>query len=237
MPILNMIYWATGGTPTREPWADTVAYYPLEANTNDYSGNNRNAVSTTWNLTFTTSTDGYACANFPWSTYIEYWTQWSQINYWTTWCTIALWLWDIGNNAGTSYDTNGVLSWHVASDNNILIWIASSNNVWGTGNLMFVSKNQAQAVTNSSLYNTNWMHLYTFTTATDGTMKYYKDSVLVGTYSFNFSSTPSWDDCKIWWNNRDTRQRRYYKGKMRQVVFEKKTRTADDVLLYYNTTK
>lgn len=42
MPILNMIYWATAWGGWWQPWANTIAYYPLDADYSDYSWNGYN---------------------------------------------------------------------------------------------------------------------------------------------------------------------------------------------------
>ena len=60
MPIINLVYEAPTIEP-RTPWANTVAYYPLDTDFNDASWNSRNLTNT--NATITTL-NGVDCAYY-----------------------------------------------------------------------------------------------------------------------------------------------------------------------------
>lgn len=44
-------------SPWWQPWANTIAYYPLTSDMNDYSGNNRNLTVESWTITYNSSTN------------------------------------------------------------------------------------------------------------------------------------------------------------------------------------
>ena len=64
MPIINLVYEA----PEQwwQPWANTVAYYPLVADFNDESWNNKDLSTYTWTPTITTL-NWVSCAYYDWS--------------------------------------------------------------------------------------------------------------------------------------------------------------------------
>lgn len=236
----EVFVWTTKVRPTWwKPNANTIAYYPLEINTNDYSWNSRNATQVWSSITFTTSTDGYKCANFTWdsNSYIKYGTQWSSLNLGTTDVTVSFWAWDIGSN---SYSQNyAMINWIIqgkrASDNNIVIWIWANSYTVGTWYMVMQILTTNKSLYSSNLFSTNWMHLYTIVFKTDKTYKSYKDGVeqVSGTYPTN---SLSWDMGIIWWNDREDRTQRRYIWKLRQVVLEKEARTEDKIRQYYMTT-
>jgi hypothetical protein len=223
-----------------KPWANTIAYYPLEINTNDYSWNSRNATQVWSSVTFTTSTDGYKCANFTWDTnsYIRYGSQWSSLQFGTTDITVCFWAGDIvSNTLWANYAMiNCILQGKKATDNNIIIWIWANNSTVGIWYMVMQILTTNKWLYNSNLYNTNWMHLYTIVFKTDWTYKAYRDAVeqVSSTYPTN---SLSWDGWIIWWNEWDAGTTRYYKWKLRQVVLEKEARTLDKIRQYYMTTQ
>ena len=60
MPIINLVYEAP--ERKREPWANTLIYYPLNWDANDYSGNNRNLSAS--NISYQDLTGGKKSAYF-----------------------------------------------------------------------------------------------------------------------------------------------------------------------------
>lgn len=80
----------------RQPWANTVAYYPLTSITtvNDKSGNNRNL--TNYNGVAFGTYAGVDCAAFAWNKMILYNSDFPAI--WYGDCTISCWMYTTSNN-------------------------------------------------------------------------------------------------------------------------------------------
>ena len=222
-----------------KPGANTVAYYPLEKDTNDYSWNNRNATEIWAWVTFTTSTDWYKCANFTWNTnsYIRYWSQWSSLNTSNTDITVCFWAWDIVNNTWFNYSMiNWIIQWKKATDNNIIIWIWANSQTTGTWYLCMQMLTTNKALYNANLFGSSWMHSYVIVFNKNWTYKSYRDWVeqVSSTYP---TTNLNWDMWIIWWNEWSTEAQRYYKWKLSNVILENKARTAKEIADYYNWTK
>lgn len=228
MPILNMIYWATWwGGGWWQPWANTLAYYPLETDTNDYSWNNRNLINN-W-ITFDGGVwvfDGNA---------IWYYTNNS--------------LWNSLNNFTYSVYVNpsSIVSWAVDWDPNInrIISIIQNGNM-GTfdKSLSLCNSSQAQWYNyynwQLQIYATwisinTWYYLtYTF----DGSnITIYKNWTLEQSIACWWSYTGYTQATLCVWNDTDRNQIKKYYGKISNVIIENTARTAQEISDYYNQTK
>jgi len=219
-----------------QPGENTVAYYPLETDANDYSWNNRNPTNIGSAITFGTDSDGNKCANFTTNSnsYIQYWSQWSNINFWTTETTIAFWL-EATSNTGSSMNySNWVLTWQVWWSYSVAVLISATPAAWTVWDLG-VNTGGSVLVLASSIYWT-WPHCYILTTDTNWDYAIYIDGTLYNSSTTTFSNL-SWNNCYMWYDPRDTSGLRHLVWNLRQVVFETKKRTADEALWFYNATK
>ena len=247
-PISKVFLWDTKIRPSGwwgwQPWANTIAYYPLETDANDYSWNNKNPTTVGSAVTFWTDSDGNKCAKFIANTnsYISYWTSWSAVNFWTTDITIAFWLGDLTNNTGSTWSySNWILTWQYWWSHAVWMYIAATPNVWSPsipqGSLYFGSSwYHPNGLTSYSLYWVNWMHCYVLTTDTSWNYTLYIDGTSYKTSTFTAANL-SWNNCYMWYDPWDSNTLRHLVWNLRQVVFENKKWTAQEVSDYYNSTK
>ena len=232
MPIINLVYEAPKGWT---PWSNTVAYYPLISDTNDYSWNSHN-----WNNDWVTFVGSVASQNvwyFNWSSRFriphsnDFFNNQFVISFWfkyTSWWATALDLithwWD---NASNSITTRLLLmSWYVGT-----YQYAMRSNNGSDGTLQY---------TNSWLLDTSWHNVIN---VYDNKVLYlYKDGTLLSTkdnssYTFNFNNITNdiivWDSIYSNWNY-NTYQLHWY---LSNLIFENKARTAEEISAYYNQTK
>ena len=220
MPIINMVYkkkkwW--------KPWANTIAYYPLKADFNDASWNNKN-LTNTWSPSITTYW-WVACASYSsWNNYSYY-----NGSIWATATarTISVWL-----NIPTALD-----AW--------IWWIATSNNYWKWW-LWFTEKSWQIWVSDfwagqdRFAYPSWWFNI--IAAQEWSTIKAYLNWTLVKTYT-NQDTTWSWATApnilKIWWKpwSNGGWADSNFAWYVSEFILENKTRTADEATKYYNSTK
>ena len=113
-----------------QPWANTLAYYPLTSTTtvNDMSGNNKN-MTNNWSVTFG-NVLWVDCATFSWSNYLN---KGESLFTWSATFTVNLWYkktWNYDNHTnlftiGTSNGKNNFLIWGYPSwdkINHLMLW-------------------------------------------------------------------------------------------------------------------
>lgn len=241
--LSNIYIWTQQVRPGGwKPWANTIAYYPLESDANDYSWNNINPTAVGSAITFWTDSTGKWCAVFSANSnsYIGYWTWWSAFNFWTSGCTIAFWLWDLTNNTSTgsgSY-SNWILTGQVWGANAVWVYIAATSHVSGVskGSLYFGSSGYTPNwITSTSIFDTTGMHSYVLATNTNWTYNFYIDWALYKTSSYTASSL-AWNNCYMGYDAWDTNTLRHLVWNLRNVVFENVEWSAQDVLNYHNAT-
>jgi len=235
--VKKIYQWTNLVRPVWKPNANTVAYYPLESDGNDYSWNNHNL---TW-----------------------YWTP-SYTTSWTTKNVLSLngsTLWKIANLSGTytnytfsvwckSTSTN---SWQEIFDN--VVFNTNTNNVYF--NFNGTAKELGWYQTFSYQYRPNWwsnsyQNIYestnrntgtrynVITTSTSSGVKLYLNWIQVA------SNSTTWTIILDSWHNSIGGRLReptynipinFFIGYMSEFIFENKTWTATEVLNYYNQTK
>ena len=225
MPIINLVYEAP-----REwkPWENTVAYYPLEKDTNDYSWNNRN-LTNSW-ITF----DGGVWVfngNAIW--YYTNNSLWNNLNNFTysvyvNPSSIASWTYNT-----TEYNANRIISiiqnGDIKTYDKTLSLSNSSRAQW------YNYYNWLYLVYASWISINTWYYLtYTFN---GNMMKIYKNWILEQSLACWWSYTWYTQATLCVWNNTDYNQIKKYYGKISNVIIEDKARTAQEVLNYYNQTK
>ena len=212
MAIFNTVY---GGEPKWKPWSNTLAYYPLETDTNDYSGNSNN-LTNNW-IIFSTY-DNVKCWYFNKSAYAQ--KSWSLFT-WNPTFTVSEWI-------KTNGSSNWQNTWFIGetwSNNSFSIWLYWNTRqvyVWGWSNDKATWKYIADSI---------W-HNITFTYS-GGSGIVYIDGVSVYTWTWS-PNIISW--YTMLWNNNDLWVDYLY-WYLSQVIIEDKVRTADEVVKYYNSTK
>jgi hypothetical protein len=224
-----------------KPWANTIAYYPLEEDWNDYSWNWHNL---TWNSTPTytiswgtkqvVSLNGSIAgkiANLSW-TYTNY-----TMSFWckptsntNTWQEIFD---NYKDSSGSSTATDNAYinfnwtSYEKASAKDFAYqyrpngWSNAYQSVYGTTN----------RATNS------WYNVVV--TSTVSWIKIYVNWTQVASNSTTWTIIlDSWYNC-IWWryNNYYRAYMNYFYGYLSEFIMENKTWTADEIADYYNQTK
>ena len=200
------------------PWANTLAWYKLESNANDYSGNLRNG--TGHNMTYTTQS-WVSCAYFNWS----------------NWYISLPWFWTL-SSLTVSLWTNSSYSWSMSN---------TPFSTWPTtNNANFQIYNNATDLAASRWNWSNSDYLSTWIDCTDWTwhnivvsngsdwLKIYVDWVLKA--SSNNVRTVKSDNwyCFIWyWRTSPI----YYLWYISNVIVENKVWTATEVSTYYNNSK
>lgn len=212
-----------------KPGANTIAYYKLDGNTNDYL----------WNYNWTWSwTSAYKTL----SSWIQvaYMPESNKLSYIYSSCqvlpkTVSFWF----QKENRYWDGSWATDWVQ------LIWQCNSES--GNWQLRFnlVPSAVKFKIRNSSWendiwwlvpdsWNTNW-HNIVFT-LTNWDNKLYYDSVLFGTL---------WWNCTVWWNlymwgnpfGLNGTYKRQLAWCMSEVILEDKVRTAEEIQAYYNQTK
>lgn len=216
MPILNMIYWATwGGGWGWQPWANTIAYYPLTSTStvNDMSWNS-NTLTNNGGVTFGINA-GVDCASFDRSkdltatiSNIPQWTSARTTSFWCymdstfSWGVIFLNYW----TSATPYNR----AWYPCypyAGKCFTIWTfgsdLASTTPWTTG----------------QRYNVVWTYDWT-------NINLYLNWVLIATNVTNLNTT--WYVLALW-ND--------LIGYLSNVIIEDKARTAQEISDYYDQTK
>lgn len=202
-----------------QPWANTIAYLKLEADTNDSSGNWNNGTPT--NITYTQPSGvskNVAVLNWSWWK-IDFSS--SLVTGWTF--TISLWVY-----------------WNMIADGtwlNMIMWNAKSDAVWyytdryWTRLRSFI--NSTASVETTNLYSQYQWFLYTFSYS-NWTMKWYKNASLIWTATKTLSSSDT-RNFFIWY--RAYSSDRYWNWYISDFIVESKVRTAQEITDYYDLTK
>lgn len=224
----------------REPTADTIAYYPLNWDANDYSWNNRNL--TTNGVTYSeTIANGNKCWTFTgvirnngskwweWTSWVSMSNanmtlsvrakttgNWTDSTYWANkW--MLLYFQDSWRNYWQTIKTAHWTTWYIAAE-----W-------WGWGSSIWTS-----AETPTPYADWQWHHFCA--TYTISSVKLFVDWQLVSSWTGSFTAVTTNYNIYV---GKDTTSYNYYwyAGQMSEVIFEKATWTDADVLEYYNWTK
>ena len=219
MPIINLVYEA----PEQwgwQPWANTVAYYTLDTDFNDYSWNNR-SLTNSWATITTVS--WVNCAYYDGSSYSQldgYSLDNSHrtINLWVK-CTWWGYQWLV-HIAPYSWDSGGSL------------WIKFNN--WNTNVWPWDWANASAESVTANVSAWNWHNIVV--TQETSTTKLYVDWSLIWT----ISDYPSQSQVPWWWAlwskyfSLHSEKLTWYLSK---VILENKVRTAQEISDYYNQTK
>ena len=212
MPIINMVYkkkWKW------KPWANTIAYYPLNANFNDYSDNS-----------YTLTNDGWAITPLSWVSCSYFTLNWkaynNSVSFGTT-RTISLWF--SPYQSGTNWVM--VWTWWNWSINTTVFAVA----VWNNNSLDISNYYNKWVQSNTTISDGSWN--YWCVVATWWNVKIYLNWTSVKTSSFALNSGGRIMLWYRWDNGGDGR----YQWYLSNVIVEDKARTAQEVSDYYNQTK
>lgn len=220
-PDSNTAYLLLADSPTPwwwQPWANTVAYYPLESDVNDYSWNNYNWTNN--GVTFS-NVWGVDCAVFT-NASTKIWLPW----FWNfTNLTVSAWIKTTAN-----IQISSVVGIAPTSDNknfslSIYNWTATlSRYTW-------ISYNITDGVVNDWI----WHHIVGTYTSTWWT-KLYVDWVYIDADATTTSVSSSSGYTFIWWHQ-SWQSMFAYVWNISNVILETAERTAQEVADYYDLTK
>lgn len=229
-------WWITYGSAVSttagwQPWANTVAYYPLTSSTtvNDMSGNNRNLTNS--NVSFWTQF-GVDCATISGNNTTTQHTAdkylYANITWLPTWAnarTFIYWVYN-DNASNTGLVETYVFQWQ-SSSNRMILSASSNENIgyywisqYGASGAFWAILRQQRChhciVYDGSKFTwyVNWVSTWTWTRT-------------INTGSTKFS---------LWWASENPAWNAF-NGSFSNVILEDKARTAEEVSDYYNNTK
>ena len=214
-----------------QPWANTIAYYPLTSETtvNDMSGNNRNLTNRWW-VTFWTHY-WISCANITWNSDSPH--QNSKYLYWdVTWFPTWAWqrtynFWMYQDNQATSQNAMYIAQWTAGMNKMVVVlqWRDFSWNVWLTSYWYW------SGVTSPIIW--EWHNI--IITYSWSKFSYYVN----GEEKINWVHTVDTSSSlvSIWWTSQEANTWSSFNWCFSSLILEDKERTAQEVANYYNLTK
>ena len=213
-----------------KPWSNTLAYYPLNWNLNDYSWNNRNL---TWSwVTYTSWWKGQVAVFSSWAT--AYYQNNSIFNIsqpftYSLWCQTTY----VPNS---SYGGRYKIAIAIGIQNGTTIATHDKDLWFGKGGIWAYNYyNDLQYCFGWSANINTWYHIVY--TQDSSNQKVYLNWTLVWTHSCWWSYT-WYTDARLILAKQINDDNRYpFSWSMSEVIMENKARTAEQVLNYYNLTK
>jgi hypothetical protein len=206
-----------GEYPERwQPWANTLAYYPLTQDANDYSGNNRNWTASNVNYTALSWVD---CAVFNGNNSKITWN-WGL---WVSDITISAW---VNSSSWTNLLSMAAMCWWSES---VQMWLR--NGVTAEGDIW--NGNDDTTVSDWSVRDWNRHNL--IATYDRQYLTFYVDWILIwqSAETISFSINNMW----IWWHYANSSGLFSFTWYISNVIYENKIRTSQEVSDYYNQTK
>lgn len=205
--------------PKWKPWANTIAYYKLEEDLNDYSWNNRNLSMYTGSFTYETLTSWKKICRFNTSAQTTNYTMpFNRTAYtvscWASWDTIT-----------TAYQK---IIFDFQSWSNYFPRAYDFNYWWHQYVSSIVSFDAGQV----SYVQNKWYHMVSV--FDNNTASMYIDGQLIASVTYSSSETSGTLSVNWEWNYRSG-YRTWWA--LSELIFENKTRTATEVADYYNQTK
>lgn len=211
-----------------KPWSNTIAYYPLTDNFNDYSWNSKN-LSNTWSPTITTI-DWIKCAYYNWSSYSRNTNISTPIADRTIACFFKttqtsscriLWVWSLPSSYWDYWKSWLQINVGSKTEGNIWFddtqWPNNKTDTFSFDNSKFVCVVMAQSGSNCDLY-INWEYKTTYTNLTTSwTSASWKMVVVWAKANYNYSEKFTW---YVW-----------------SCVVENKKRSDTEAELYFKTFK
>ena len=203
----------------REPWENTVAYYPLKEDFNDASGNNKHLSTYTWNPSIVVK-DWVSCAYYNWSSVSKN----TSISAPISWRTIM---------ARVNYSTSGQR----------IMWVWSNVSSDGDYGKSWLQLNTSLAIDDSqATYWTqqtkpNWWFLVCLTQSWSTCSQYinWELKQTLTNMPINWTSA-SWI-MVVLWSKSNYNYSEKYTWYISNVIVENKARTDQEVADYFNKTK
>jgi hypothetical protein len=202
------------------PDSNTIAYYPLQSDTNDYSWNSRNLTNN-------------------WVTFVD--------NIW--WATIPVWYWDGWDRAYRTWDYQ-LSSWYTISvyqksavNNTSFMFDMRNNNEYGqwvyliTESWYFKTRQQKSSNTEEEYTRTrdsnrnHWVLTWTGSVWT----VYFNWTQVKQASIANSINTTNWTVLSLW--TRFSWATNPFTWYLSEMIIENKVRTSDQIAWYYNQTK
>lgn len=208
----EVFVWTTKVRPTWwKPWANTIAYYKLEEDLNDYSWNNRNLSVWGGTFSYSTLTSGKKYCVVNTSTYTNTLT----IPFNKNAYTFSVWF-NINAKSSSRAILTEVVAWSDYRPRVQTIW-------WDVSALTSLDSTWVSWV--------SWQWYYATVTYENWTAKCYINGSLVWTKTFSGSATS--------WTFYINPSNAYYRAGwgITELIIENKTRSAQDVADYFDQTK
>lgn len=203
-----------------KPWSNTVAYWTLNWDINDHSGNWHDMSARVGTISYWTLSNGYKYGIFDWNTIITT----SNITTLSS-GTILMYLDYIWYWTPLAWNTN-------TNNSNNYNYISS---YWSSNFRPVYSPNKT-TITATAPWQNQWF-LFAIT-QTGSKLTYYKDGQFVSDYnnSLFINANPINQWC-IWWLARWTQYYDRLDWYMSNIIIEDRVWTADEILKYFNQTK
>ncbi len=225
MWIVQWLMMSYGGKKGREPWANTVVYYPFTSTTTntDQSGNNHTLTTFSW-ITFETISSWLSVARFSWtSSWNSIKASCSNITMQNIW-TISLFAkpeanwWQYPNR----YCLFRQFPWEYIELYTARTWT-------------YTARVKSNISCQSSIAPiVDWKRHHFVVVSTTTSLKLYIDSVLIKENTTSVS-LQSWTATLYIWSNDDSYY--WYNWLLSNVINEKTTRTETDITKYFNKMK
>lgn len=215
---------------SRTPWANTLAYYPLAEDCNDYSGNNRHGTNSdvtfsNWLATFNGSSSKITIAHADWNKIQTNMTIQAWYRY--TWAADGYGVVLSKTQMNPYYQSDMYYFISCGSGGgSVAGWFAIS----GTWTFSPVWQREPTGSFGAWIW-----HLLTLTKEWT-TLKLYCDWQEVSTTTWNTTTTSSSISVVIWNRQYRTANNRFT-GNISKVILENKTWTQQEILDFYNWTK
>lgn len=192
-----------------KPGANTIAYYPLKNDANDYSGNWRNGTAT--NISF-----------------ISWYALWNWVNSRITstltddWIkTISLWVKRVWRQEDWRFVASSWTSSNTGYHQSLALW---TDNKWS------ISTHDSNEYVSDYVADNNWVYLC-------ATFKSWENKLYIN-WEYAWTSTYTYSGLSSMFNlfARSTNLD-YFKWYISNVIIENKTRTSQEISDYYNNTK
>ena len=229
---LTWVYIRPNGTEQKirpewwQPWANTIAYYPLTSvtTTSDMKGSWTAYDLTNYNVSFTT---------YQW---VDCWVFYGNTNY-------ESWLYNQTAPARTSWNYTFLCWFYVGTDtmtyNTRVQWFYGYPcSVYNLGGYYWINNADAWSP-RAQITNTSQWNLWTITWEWSAVKVYLNWSLEYtwtdSEYSNRFWGTHPW--IVIWWSDNPWSSADKFSWWISEVIYENKVRTAQEIADYYNQTK
>lgn len=207
-----------------QPWADTVAYYPLTSSTTTTDSQWNYNLSNSWNVTFGTH-NSVSCAYFNWTSTSRLYNSSISYNSYPTYTVNCRFFLDY---SGSRYQTIYTI-WNTYATWLLWVWYNYNVNWWSIA--LWAYAGGYETVTQISI-STNTRHNLVVVVNWSSS-KQYLDWVQIATYTNSLSNTQTW--LNLWCPSHNSSDTLWWW--ISEFILENKVWTNEDIENYYNKTK